>query len=839
MNSKFAGVLVAFFLIVLFTGSKPGDNDLALYKNAKADVEKRVADLLPRMTLEEKISLLAGTGFGTMPIERLGIPELRMTDGPLGVRWGKATAFPSGIALAATWEPTLVQNVGKAIAREVKAKGRHVILGPCVNMARIPQGGRNFESFGEDPWLTSRMTVPYITGVQSENVAATVKHFACNNQEFERDFVDVRVDDRALNEMYLPAFKAAVQEANVWAVMCSYNKVNGKYASENDPLLIDKLKKEWGFNYLVMSDWGAVHSSIPVANGGLDLEMPDGKYLNKVTLLEAVKNGTVNESVINDKVKRILRVIFKLGLFENPGKEDVSLLGTRENLQAAFKAERAAIVLLKNQDKVLPLELTKIKSLAVIGPNAAVLRTGGGGSSQVDPLTKVSPLEALQNAIGDRVKVNYAEGLKLKGESVPVEESVLYTDMSLKEHGLKGDYYDNMKLNGSPVFSRVDKQVNFDWGGDSPRENFPNDQFSVRWTGVIKVQKTGDYSIETSSDDGQRLYIDDKLVIDDWKNHAFEGHQAIVKLEADKPYNLRYEFYEDGGSAAARIGWTTPSEKLIERAVETARNSDVAIVFVGTTPNVESEGRDRDNLVLPDEQDKLIEAVAGANKNTIVVLTTGSPVVMDSWIGNVKGVIETWFGGEKMGDAISDVLLGKFNPSGKLPMTFPHKWEDCSAFSTYKARDSVTEYTDGIYIGYRHFEKNGIKPLFPFGYGLSYTFFSYSNLKVTPGSVSKNGKVKVSFTVKNTGSREGAEVAQLYLKDVVASCDRPMKELKGFRRVNLKPGESKTVSLDIDKSAMSFYDMNKKAWVAEPGEFEVLVGASSEDVKLNGKFVLK
>ncbi|MGE5498774.1 MAG: glycoside hydrolase family 3 protein, partial [Syntrophothermus sp.] len=395
MNIKLIGIC-CLTAAVTFTGMMLKSDDTPVYKDPKAPIEKRIDDLLSKMTLEEKIDLLAGTGFATKPIERLGIPELKMADGPLGVRWEKSTAFPSGIALASTWDPQYLEAVGSAIGREVKSKGRHVILGPCVNIARIPQGGRNFESYGEDPYLAKSMAVPYIKGVQKENVVATVKHFALNNQELERDFVDVQINERAIHEIYFPAFKAAVQDADVWAVMCSYNKVNGHWASENDFLLLDILKRDWKFNYLVMSDWGAVHHSIPVANGGLDLEMPDGKYLNRETLLEAVKNGTVKVSTIDDKVKRILRVIFKLGLFENPGKEDASLLGTKENTMAAFEGARAGIVLLQNKDNILPLNSSAVKSIAVIGPNADVLRAGGGGSSQVKPLSEVSPLEQLR-----------------------------------------------------------------------------------------------------------------------------------------------------------------------------------------------------------------------------------------------------------------------------------------------------------------------------------------------------------------------------------------------------------------------------------------------------------
>lgn len=823
------------FSLVIFTGSKVPQKKEP-YKDPRLPIDQRVSDLLARMTLEEKLQMLGGTGFATKPVERLGIPELKMTDGPLGVRWEKSTAFPSGIALASTWEPELIERIGSAIAREVKSKGRHVILGPCVNIARIPQGGRNFESFGEDPFLTSSITIPYIKGVQKENVAATVKHFACNNQEYQRMFVDVKVDERALNEIYLPAFKAAVQDADVWAVMCSYNKLNGHYASENDYLLLDMLKKQWGFNWLLMSDWGAVHSTLPAANGGLDLEMPTGEYLNTNSLLEAVKNGTVKESAIDDKVTRILRVIFKLGLFENPGSINKNLLGTKENRKAAYEAERAGIVLLKNNNNILPLNLNKIKSIAVIGPNAGSLRTGGGGSSMVTPLTSLSPLQALEKILGKKVKINYAKGAEIPGDTNPIPSAYLFTGKSEKEHGLKAEFFSNMELSGTPAFTRVDKEIFFDFGDSGPKEDFPKDNFSIRWTGYVKVARTGEYVFEVATDDGARFYLDDKMLIDDWTDHAVVSHYAKARLEAGKFYKIRMEYYEKGGGAIARLGWRLPGEKLLSEAVNAAKNSDLALIFAGTNYNIESEGYDRENLLLPEGQDTLIQAVSKVNKNVVVILTTGSSVVMDSWLNDVPGVLETWFGGERMSDAIVDVLTGKYNPSGKLPVTFPYRWEDCSAHATYKAQDSITYYSDGIYVGYRHFEKNNIKPLFPFGFGLSYTDFSYSDMKISP--VSRDGKVEVSFSIQNTGKTAGSEVAQLYLRDVESSIDRPVKELKGFKKVYLKPGGKKLVTITIDKKAMSFFDPKLKDWVAEPGKFEVLIGSSSEDIRLKGSFTL-
>jgi len=808
------------------------------YFDKTLSIEERVEDLLKRMTLEEKIEMLGGTGFETKAIERLGIPPLNMADGPLGVRWDNSTALPSGILLGATWNPEIVTEFGKVLATETKAKGRHVILAPCVNIARIPVGGRNFESFGEDPFLTSRITVNYIKGVQNENVVATVKHFAANNQEHQRDFVNTIVDERTLNEIYFPAFKSAVEEANVLAVMCAYNKLNGPYCSENDYLLVDVLKNKWKFNGLVMSDWGAVHNSLPVFNSGLDLEMPTGKYLNADSLFQKIKSGELSELKLDDKVGRILRVMFTIGLFDGY-QYDSTKVNTDKHKQVALNIAKDGIVLLKNENSILPLDLNKIKSIAVIGPNSKVAITGGGGSSMVVPFKSVSPLEALQNKIGDKVKIIFAQGSMIDGDTNPIDPRLLFTNRDEKENGFKSEYFTNMNLEGEPARLNIDKSISFMWNDKGPFEDFQKDNFSVRWTGYLKPDKSDKYTFDVSSDDGVRLYIDDKLIINDWNDHAVLTNSYTMELNAGQLYKIKLEYYEKGGGAIIKFGWRKPNEQLISDAITAAKNSDIAIVFAGTNANYESEGFDRKDLVLPNEQDDLIKRVAEANPNTIVVLTTGSPVLMDDWLNNVDGLIEAWFAGEQAGSAIVEVLLGETNPSGKLPMTFPKRWEDCSAFDSYKKLDGTTIYEDGIYVGYRHFEKNNIKPLFPFGFGLSYTTFKYNDLKLSSKDVNQNDKLLVKFSVKNTGNVNGSEVVQLYIKDIKSSIDRPVKELKGFKKVNLNPGEEKVVELTIDKNALSFFDPKTKEWTAENGEFEILIGSSSQDIRLKEKFILK
>ncbi len=806
----------------------------------KKHIEKKIDELIKKMSLEEKIELLSGKGnesFETVPNERLGIPVLKMADGPLGVRWGRAMAFPSGVAMASTWNVNLIEELGKALAQEVIHKGRNVILGPCVNIARILHGGRNFESFGEDPHLAARMTVAYIEGVQSKSVAATVKHFACNNQEFERRFIDVNVDERTLNEIYLPAFKAAVKEANVLTVMSAYNKLNGYYCSENDDLLNKKLKEEWEFDGLVMSDWGAVHSSVKTAISGLDLEMPNGKYLNYSNLIEPIKNGEVKESVIDDKARRILRIMFKLGLFdkENNSKNSNSVDVSKISYQTASEG----IVLLKNEKNILPLNVDKIKSIAVIGTNALLNRTGGGGSSMVAPAYSISPLKALKNKFGEKVKINYEIGVKLNGDVFPAESPSLYLyEYNDEDHGLLGEYFDNMELRGKPVATRVDQTIDFEWGYKSPIRGIGTEVYSVRWSGFIKVLQDSDYLLEIINDDGVRLFIDDKLVVNDWESHGAKYNSCEVNLEANKKHKITIEYYQNKGDAVIKFGWKSTRENLFNDAVKAASKSDAVIVFAGTSPYFETEGRDRESLELPNNQDELIEAVAKVNKNVVVVLVSGSPVLMTKWIDKVAAVVQAWFGGSEAGNAIADILLGRQNPSGKLPMTFPERWEDCSAYNTYKSESGTAHYSDGIFVGYRHFDKKEIEPRFPFGHGLSYTNFIYSNLTVESKSQKKSISIKVNFEIKNSGKIEGAEVAQLYIKKVNSKIVRAVKELKAFHKVNLKPSETRRIEFTLTEEAFSYFDVDKNNWNVETGEYSILIGSSSRDIRSEGKLVL-
>jgi len=690
------------------------------------DVEQRVKDLMARMTPQEKAEMLAGSGWmESQPNARLGIPAIKMADGPMGVRnWRgssavtnaaatvpvTSTAMPAGIAMASSWDVELVARGSGVVAQEVKALGRDMILGPTVNINRVPLWGRNFEGYGEDPYLAARMGVAYIKAVQAEGVIPSVKHFAANNEEYERHRIDEKIDERTLNEIYFPAFKAAVEEAGAWAVMSAYNKVNGQWCAENPYLLTDTLRKRWGFRGFVISDWGSTYSTDATINAGMDLEMPGGEpmrtwlskpetkrdgngsgWLTADKVMAAVSGGQVPQAAVDHAVRRILRVMFTAGLVDHPhaGGGEVD---TPEQRQVARTAANESIVLLKNSGGVLPLSAEKARKIAVIGPNAAVARTGGGGSSLVRPKYAITPLDGIREAAGPRADIVHALGVVMEGEEA-----------------------------GRP------------------------------------------------------------------------------------PHELR------------------------EEAVAVARHSDAAIVVVGYAPKLEGEGFDRKSMDLPAGQDELIEAIAGANKNTIVVVAAGAPVTMTKWIGRVSAVVYAWYAGQEAGHAIGDVLFGVVNPSGKLPVTFPKALQDSPAYGHYPGENLHVEYAEGIYVGYRGFDKHHVEPLFPFGHGLSYTTFDYSGLKIAFPTV--------SVSVRNSGTRAGAEIAELYLQPPPARIDRPVKELKGFARVTLQPGETKTVSFTLDKAAMSYYDPAIHDWVAQPGRFKVLVGASSRDIRATGEFV--
>ena len=725
----------------LFAQQKPA------YLDATKPIEERVEDALKRLTIEEKVAMLhAQSKFSSPGVPRLGIPEFWMTDGPHGIRpevlwdeWDQAgwtndscVAFPALTCLAATWNPDMSMLYGKSIGEEARYRNKTVLLGPGVNIYRTPLNGRNFEYMGEDPYLASRMVVPYVQGVQQNGVAACVKHYALNNQEINRHTTNVIVDDRALYEIYLPAFKAAVQEGKTWSIMGAYNLYKGQHACHNQYLLNDILKGEWGFDGVVVSDWGGTHDTDQAITNGLDMEFgswTDGlsnghsnaydNYYLAMPYLERIKSGKVGTEELDDKVRRILRLAFRTTMDAN---RPLGSILSPEHYEAARRIGEEGIVLLQNNGGVLPIDLNKAKKIAVIGENAVKMMTVGGGSSSLKVQRELSPLDGIRNRVGDKAEVVYARG----------------------------------------------------YVGDATGE----------YNGVVT---------------GQNLKDD-----------------------------------------------RTP-EELTAEAVKVAADADY-VIFIGglnKSNNQDCEDSDRESLGLPYAQDDVISALAKANKNLIVVNVSGNAVAMP-WIAEVPSVLQAWFLGSEAGNSIAAVLMGDANPSGKLPFTFPARLEDVPAHSLGeyfgdRSKEVVDmKYNEGIFVGYRWADKQKkVKPLFPFGHGLSYTTFAYGKPVADKKVMSAADQISFTVTVKNTGDREGQEVVQLYISDKKSSLPRPVKELKGFKKVKLAPGEEKEVTFTIDKEALSFFDDAQHAWIAEPGKFEAIIAASAADIKGIVPFELK
>jgi beta-glucosidase len=805
-----------------------------VYTNTNAPLEKRVEDLFGRLTPDEKLLMLGGTGFTTQPIPRLGIRAMGMVDAGQGVRGGTrstqgpATAFPAGITMASTWDTNLITRVGQAIATEARNKGSgaQVLLGPAVNIHRSPLNGRNGEYLSEDPYLAARMTVGYIEGVQGTGVSACVKHFACNNQEEDRNGVDVKVDERTLREIYLPAFEAAVTQAKVWCVMSSYNLVNGYHASANHYLLTDVLKNDWGFDGTVMSDWGGVHETDVVQDGN-DLEMPTGENMSIPKLKTALENHSVTQAAVDDSVRRILRTIIRVGLLDGAmTSPDHSQVNSIKHDTLALEVATKGIVLLKNEHHVLPIDRLKIKSIALIGDPARKLQIGALGSPQVRPLKTTELIDGIKN-FANGIPVRFVGG-GTQGDVLPASAVTLPDNASV--HGFRAEYFKNIDLQGDPALVRTENQIDLE-DNTSPAAGISQAHFSARWTANLSVSASGPYVIAFTGDDGFRVFLDGKPVIEKWEHSAATTRTSEVQLEAGKTYALRVEFFQDGGDYFARLAWKPGGKGAFSEAVEAAKSSDLAIVCVSTM-GTEGEGNDRPSMDLPENQSALIRAVAAANPHTIVVLNNGTPVTMTDWLKSVPGVIEAWFPGQEGGMAIASILFGEVDPSGRLPDTLGARRADYPDFGNFPGANHVVNYAEGIYVGYRHFDKAQIAPLFPFGYGLSYTTFKYKALSVSSRTLAPDGALTVSVKVTNTGDRPGSEVAQLYIHDPKPAIDRPVRELKGFGKIALLPGETQTVEFTVKPRDLAYYDVPGRQWKANAGDYEIEIGASSRDIRL-------
>ena len=818
--------------------------------------ENKIEAFLEEMTISEKIALLSGRNpWFTVPIERLGIPSIAMTDGPHGVRTGgpgydrmvsTATAYPTGVSMASSWNRELVERVGAALGEETRFLGCHILLGPCVNIVRSPLAGRNFETFSEDPFLAGQVGIAYVRGLQSQRVGASIKHYAANNQEYERHRGNSIVDERTLREIYLPAFEAIVKEAPPWTVMCSYNRINGVYASQHEILLRRILKEEWNFKGVVVSDWGAVHDIHEPISAGLDLEMPGpARYFGR-NLEAALDNWQVDERQVNDAARRILRLLFWAGVMT---EEDLPKGSgdTPVHQQLARELAEESIVLLKNDQGRLPLKVEKIKKLAVIGLNAKNV-ISGGGSSRVDPHHWVTPLAGLQAKLGEAVQIAYEPGYDNRVNPMPVGAE-LFTHPDGKTQGLKAELFSNIDLSGEPALTRVDPQIRFWWAGAGPASSVIDEKhYSIRWTGTFTAPETGETQFYLNNTGSGKVWLDGDLILEceitattnSSADFDTQGAQATVMLEKGKSYDFLATFIsgEDNPFALIELSYIPPlgvTGNLLTRAVSAAKDSDAVVIVAGLSDAYESEGYDRPDMGLPGGQDELIRAVVEANPNTVVVVNVGSPVEMP-WADDVDAILLSYYPGQEGGQALADIIFGDVNPSGKLTVTYPKRLEDNPAYINYPGWKDV-RYGEGIFVGYRYYDAKDVDPLFPFGHGLSYTQFKYSELAL-PSEVMAGETFRVSVMVENAGSMPGQEVIQLYVRDEESTLVRPPKELKGFEKITLAPGEVKMVTFALGPRDLAYYAPHQCAWVSEAGTFEVQVGASSRDIRLRGQFEL-
>jgi len=803
----------------------------------------RIDDLLKQMTIEEKISMLAGADlWHSVGIPRLGIPQFKTTDGPNGARgaWGSmstpSVATPVGIALGATWNPDLVEKVGNVLADELEAKSAHILLAPTVNIHRTPIAGRNFECYSEDPFLSGMLASAYIKGIQDKGKGACIKHFVANDQEFERFSMSSEVDERTLREIYLEPFRLAIRKSNPWAVMSAYNRVNGTYAAENDHTLVEILKGEWGYKGIVMSDWfGTYDKDVP--GGGLDLEMPgEARWMSEEMVKRALDDGPLTEAGLDDKVRRLLGVLDKAGLFGKPELNPERGENKPQHRKIIRDAAREAIVLLKN-DGTLPLK--KVKSIAVIGPYANAAQILGGGSSSVTPHYVVTPFEGIKNRAGKKIKVDTVPGCHIyKNLPAPAPETLSTEDGRL---GLSLNLFNGTECSGAPVYSEVTTHVQHGWFHYSvPNAN--QSEFSMRMEGFFTPKESGIHELSLEGVGWCKLFLDNEMIVDH-SDDSDMGKQIIaeVELKGGKAYPIKVEYYWKGNPRwrSVALGHQPPQPlDLIAEAVKLAKKVDVVVLVASLNGQWETEGADRVDMKLPGAQDELIRQIAKANKNTIVVLNVGSPVEMP-WIEKVPAVLQLWYNSQEQGNALADILFGDVNPSGKLPTTFPVRLEDNPAYINYPGENGKVHYGEGIFVGYRYYDKKNITPLFPFGHGLSYTKFKYSNLKLSAKSITPNDTLKVKVDVTNTGKVAGKEIVQLYVRDVKATFARPDKELKDFEKIELKPKQTKTVTFTLDREAFWYFDTVRNAWSTESGEFEILVGGSSRDVSEKRSVILE
>ena len=829
--------------------------------------------LVAQLTLAEKAGLLAGVDlWHTGAVERLGIPALTVTDGPNGARgdgiFGTGTrslCIPCGSALGATWNPALVEELGRALGHQARTKGAHVLLAPTVNLHRTPLGGRNFECYSEDPHLTARLAVGFVRGVQSEGVATTTKHLAGNDSEFERHTIDSLIDERTLREITLAPFEAVVTEADAWGLMAAYNRLNGHHCTEHAELLGAIVRDEWGFDGVVVSDWFACRSTAGSIDAGLDLEMPGPPAVFGEALVAAVEAGEVAESTLDGSVRRLLTLMERTGAFDGQAPVAEIAVDLPEHRALARRAAAEATVLLRN-DGLLPLDATSLGSIAVIGANADRAQIMGGGSAALRPHHTTTPLSALRARLGDRVEIAYERGCDIDRTIPPLGGRRIAGD---GVGPVRVEIHDGYELAGPVVLTRHQDDLSVVFLG-GPGDGVDPEAFSFRASTTFTPDESGAHTFTLVQAGRARLLVDGAVVLDGTVDPPGPGNALFgmgsaeiataVDLDAGRPVEVVLEgsARESVVVAGAVVGLSSPrAGDLVDRAAALAGASDVAVVVVGTNDDWETEGRDRESLGLPGDQDELVRRVAAVNPRTVVVVNAGSPVALP-WVGSVAAVLDIWFGGQEMADALVDVLLGEVSPSGKLPTTFPRRLADTPAFTSYPGENGRVRYAEGLFWGHRWYDARDIDPAFCFGHGLSYTTFALAEPVVSDTVVSDTTLVEqpvvVGVDVTNTGDRAGAEVVQCYVAPRSPRLARPPRELKAFTKVRLEPGETQRVELVLDRRAFAHYDPGdptwaerndgrpvpaghttdhraESGWYVDPGDYDLHIGVSSRDIR--------
>lgn len=871
---------MSLFLLLISGNSLLGNvqNDK---QNTKRQKDTEVTSLIKKMTLEEKIKLLGGAGLRTQRIERLSIPEVYMADGPMGIRGKKATALVATIGLTASWNKKLSYLYGDIVGRECRAYDIGFILGPAVNIYRLPQNGRNFEYMGEDPYLASKLVVPMINGIQKNNVIATLKHFVANNQDFDRHRGNSIVSERALREIYLPAFKAGVVEAKVGAIMTAYNHINGEHASGHRLLTNDILRKEWGFSGILMSDWGGTYHALPMLKYGIDLEMGHAKRYKAKNIKKLLAEYKISIFNIDQHVYNIINTCKKFGVYSYSFKHLKDKLKSKNNDEVipilindkskvtpskkidfiknhnqALQIARESVVLLKNDNNFLPLDKNISQKMVIVGRNALNTPSSGGGAANIEPYRYIDNFTAIKNAFPN-ASIEYVELNPL---------TKFLNTKNIPQRQWQFRVFKNSDLTAKNIIfeqslSKIDDKINIS-------ENIKKNRYNIaQWSTNFICDEDKTLTIAVNCETLFRVKINGKIILDKWLNRKYlpavydyfgENFAVNYDFKANKKYHVSIE-------TSGKTSWSKVPNQYQLRAnigvlpsLKTEKNkvakSDIVIACIGLNSFIEGEGHDRD-FELPDSEEKIIKLATKLNKNVITVINAGGGVRMTNWVGDTKAVLMAWYQGQIGGQATAEILNGTVNPSAKLPISIEKEWQDSAAYGSYDAKNNtkvtyntmvgsyhepVPEYyKEGIFVGYRHFDKNKIAPLFEFGYGLSYSNFTYSNVKISAKEISKEQTLTVNCDITNDSNHAGSEVVQLYINDEKCRVTRPVKELKGFEKVYLKPHETKTVKFQITVKDLQFFDELYKQWVAENGKFNILIGASSRDIKLKESFKLK